>query len=67
VRASRKGLSRRLGEYLAAILGGNIIFLLLEPHLPAALQHQIFRVDWGLGVDFAICAVLYAIIWFAGK
>ncbi len=53
---------RRLTEYLLAILGGNILFLLLEPHLPTPLQHQTFRVDWGLGVDFALCAGLYGLI-----
>ncbi len=53
---------RRWAEYLLAILGGNIIYLLLGPHLPAPLQHQIFRVDWGLGLDFLICAGLYGLI-----
>ncbi len=49
-------------EYLLAILGGNIVYLLLVPYLPAPLQHQIFRVDLGLGLDFLICAGLYALI-----
>ena len=53
---------RRWAEYLAAILGGNVIFLLLEPHLPAVLQHQRFYVDWGLGVDFALCVGVYGVI-----
>jgi hypothetical protein len=57
--------ARRLGEYLVATLGGNILFLILEPHLPAVLRHQAFRVDWGLGVDFAICAALYGVIRFS--
>ncbi|HJY86541.1 MAG TPA: hypothetical protein VKE24_06845 [Candidatus Acidoferrales bacterium] len=61
-----KSRARRWGEYLLAILGGNILFLLLEPHLPAALRHETFRVDWGLGLDFALCASLYGMIWFAG-
>ncbi len=64
---SARSTARRVGEYLVAILGGNILFLILEPHLPAAFQHHIFRVDWGLGVDFAICVVLYGVIWFARK
>ncbi len=54
--------SRRWAESLLAILGGNVVFLLLEPHLPASLQHQTFRVDWGLGLDFLLCAVLYGVI-----
>ncbi len=53
---------RRWVEYLAAILGGNILFLLLEPHLPVWLQHHVFRVDGGLGVDFALCAGLYGVL-----
>jgi hypothetical protein len=66
VAATGKSRARRWGEYLLAILGGNILFMLLEPHLPAALRHQIFRMDWGLGLDFALCASLYGVIWFAG-
>ena len=31
----------RWGEYLLAILGGNAIYLLAEPHLPEALRHRI--------------------------
>jgi hypothetical protein len=54
--------ARPWAEYLLAILGGNIIFLLLEPHLPAAFQHQTFRVDWGLGLDFAICVGLLGLV-----
>ncbi len=65
--ASGKRRARRLGEYLVAILAGNILFLILEPHLPVALRHQAFRVDWGLGVDFAICVALYGVIRFAGR
>jgi len=53
---------RRWAECLAAILAGNILFLLLEPHLPVSLQHRAFRLDWGLGVDFALCAGLYAVL-----
>jgi hypothetical protein len=54
--------SRRWAESLLAILGGNVVFLLLEPNLPASLQHQTFRVDWGLGLDFLLCALLYGVI-----
>ncbi len=53
---------RRWGECLFAVLGGNVIYLLVEPELPETLRHQIFRVDWGLGLDFAICAALYGVI-----
>ncbi len=53
---------RRWAEYLIAILGGNIVYLWLQPRLPLALQHQTFRVDAGLGVDFAICVGIYGLI-----
>lgn len=52
----------RWAEYLLAILGGNVIFLLLEPHLPRPLRHEIFRLDWGLAVDFLFCVALYGLI-----
>ncbi len=58
---------RRWGEYLAAILGGNIIYFLLEPRLPAALRHRIFRVDAGLALDFVICVGVYALIRLGGR
>jgi len=61
-----KSTARRLGEYLVAILGGNVLFLILEPYLPPLLQHHTFRVDWGLGVDFGLCAVLYGVVRLAG-
>ena len=50
------------GQYLLAILGGNAIFLLLNPHLPPELQHRIFRIDWGIAVDFLLCAAVYGLI-----
>ncbi len=56
---------RPWAEYLVAILGGNIVYLLITPYLPVPLQHQTFRVDWGLGLDFVLCAVLYGLIRFA--
>ncbi len=65
--ASSRRTARRVGEYLVAILGGNILFLIVEPHLPAALQHHTFRVDWGLGLDFALCVILYSVVRFAGQ
>ena len=58
--ATRK--PRPWADYLLAILGGNVIFLSLEPYLPLPLRHQIFRVDWGLGLDFALCLGLYGLI-----
>ena len=54
---------RRWLEYLAAILLGNAIYYLsLVPHLPEALRHQGFQMDWGMGVDFAVCVAVYGLI-----
>lgn len=65
-RTSRKllGLTlRRWLEYLAAILIGNAIYYLsLVPHLPEALRHRNFAVDWGTLVDFLVCAAVYGLI-----
>ena len=63
----REGLLRALAsyhwaEYLIAILGGNIVYLFIEPGLPAILQHRLNRVDFGLGIDFLICAATYGLV-----
>jgi hypothetical protein len=47
---------------LAAVLAGNLIYLLLEKHLPPKAQHQPFAFDWGLAVDFWICVICYGLI-----
>lgn len=60
--APRRATARRFAEYLLAILGGNVLFLFLQPHLPATLRHQTFRIDWGLGIDFAICLAVYGLL-----
>jgi hypothetical protein len=54
---------RRWLEYLIAILIGNAIYYFsLTPHLPPALRHQNFQMDWGVAVDFAVCVVVYGLI-----
>ena len=57
-------IARRWGEYLVAILIGNIIYLFIEPELPNVMRHRfgMFRVDLGLAVDFFICVVVYAVV-----
>ena len=54
--------ARRWAEYLLAVLGGNIIYLAIEPQLPSTLRHRMFQVDLGLAIDFLICVVLYGLI-----
>ena len=54
---------RRWLEYLVAILLGNVIYYFsLVPHLPEALRHQGFTIDWGAGVDFLVCVAVYGLI-----
>jgi hypothetical protein len=54
--------ARRWAEYLLAVLGGNIIYLAIEPQLPNPLRHRMFKVDLGLALDFLICVTLYGLI-----
>ena len=54
---------RRWIEYTLAILAGNgLYFLVLFPGLTPVLQHQPFRIDPGLAVDFGCCVAVYAMI-----
>src|SRR5690348_2600322 len=54
--------ARRWAEYLLAVLGGNIIYLAIEPQLPALLRHRMFQIDLGLALDFLICVALYGLV-----
>jgi len=45
-----------------AVLAGNAIYFLLMPHLPAVARHAMFKEDWGLLVDFAICTVIFVAV-----
>lgn len=56
----RRPLWLRWIESLLAILAGNALyFLVLMPRLPAWWVHQPFKLDAGLGLDFALCAAIY--------
>jgi hypothetical protein len=49
---------------LAAVIVGNLVYFALFPVLPPVLRHGISRFgvgkfDWGLLLDFLICAALY--------
>ena len=54
--------SRRWAEYLVAVLAGNVAYLFVEPQLPAAMRHRMFRVDLGLGIDFLMCVAIYGLV-----
>ncbi len=59
-----RGVSRawQWGEYILAILAGNILYLLIEPYLPIELRHRLFRADPGVLLDFLICAGIYGLV-----
>jgi len=54
-------------DALVAVLAGNAIYYLLMPHLPIAARHRLFKEDWGLLVDFAICTVIFAAVKYARR
>jgi hypothetical protein len=47
---------------LIAVLAGNAAYFLLLPYLPQAAQHELFRVDLGLVVDFWFCLVVFGMV-----
>jgi hypothetical protein len=47
---------------LAAVVGGNALYFLLEKYLPAPARHALFKVDFGMVVDFCICLVFFVVI-----
>jgi hypothetical protein len=46
-------------DALVAVLAGNAIYYLLMPGLPSVARHRLFKEDWGLLVDFAICTAIF--------
>jgi hypothetical protein len=55
-------LPRTFGRSLLAILLGNAVYFLLMPRLPSSAQHQAFRLDLGLLVDFAVCVAVFGVL-----
>ena len=47
---------------LLAIVAGNLIYYSVQRYLPPVARHQIYRVDFGLAVDFALCVACYAVV-----
>lgn len=52
---------RLLRQFAAVLLGAPLYYFVLIPHLPAAAQHQPFRLDWGLLVLVWIWLALYGL------
>jgi hypothetical protein len=42
-----------------AILIGNVIYFSIQPLLSETFVHELFRLDTGLLLDFAICVGVY--------
>ena len=55
-------MKRSHWQSLIAVLAGNVIYVSVERFLPSRAQHQLYRVDWGLAVDFCICLVCYGLL-----
>lgn len=47
---------------LIAVVAGNAIYYGVERFLPEAAQHQIFKIDLGLAVDFWVCLFCFGIV-----
>jgi len=59
VQPPKRSVFSGLGESFLAVLLGNIIYFALEPMLPPNLQHELFRPDFGLLLDFLACVVVF--------
>jgi len=58
----RKSIFSGLGETFAAVLLGNILYFAASPYLPERWQHELFRIDAGLLLDFLVCAGAFGVI-----
>ena len=47
---------------LLAVLMGNLVYFLVEPILPEPLRHDVYKLDTGVLLDFAICAGIYLLL-----
>jgi hypothetical protein len=54
-------------DALLAVLAGNAVYYLLMPHLPMVARHWLFKEDWGLLVDFAVCTAIFAAVKYARR
>jgi hypothetical protein len=57
---------RNFLDALLAVLAGNAIYFLM-PHLPRVARHALFKEDWGLLVDFVICAAIFVAVKYARR
>lgn len=59
---SKQSVKVNFVESLAAVLLGNAAYLLLSPYMPPLAQHKVFKIDFGMAVDFWFCVVAYGLI-----
>lgn len=59
MRQEKQTARRRWWEFAVAIVLGNLLYFSLLPVLPSPLQHQVFQLDLGLGLDFLLCVATY--------
>ena len=57
----KRSIFSGLGESFFAVVLGNIIYFAVAPLLPASLQHELFRPDLGLVLDFLVCLGVFAV------
>lgn len=55
-------MKRRFWHSLLAVVFGNALYFGIYSYLPARAQHQPFKIDWGLAVDFWFCLVFYGLL-----
>jgi hypothetical protein len=58
----KKSIFSGLGETFVAVLLGNIVYFAASPYLPERWQHELFRPDAGLLLDFLVCAGVFGVI-----
>jgi hypothetical protein len=53
---------RSFTKTFISVVGGNVIYFSIQQHLPVALRHKPFYLDWGIVTDFWMCLVLWGLI-----
>ena len=61
-RLGRPRLPRFWHALIAVLLGNAVYFLLVDPRLPPAFRHQLYKFDWGVVIDFWICLFFWGVI-----
>jgi hypothetical protein len=59
---SKQSVAVNFVESLAAVLLGNAAYLLLSPYMPPLARHTVFKIDFGMLVDFWFCVVAFGVI-----